>query len=60
MSETDKWPKRYICRNGVTLPVNVANKIAILRMKGYTHAKIAEMTNLTEAQVVNILNVNHE
>ena len=52
--------KKYVSRNGVTLPVETAHKVAILRMKGYTNAKIAEITDLTEAQVVDILNVNRD
>lgn len=52
--------KKYVSRNGVTLPVDVANKIAIMRMRGYTNAAIAQQFGITEAQVVDILNVNRD
>lgn len=52
--------KKYIVRNGVKMPIEKAMKVAELRMRGYTFAKIAEMTDLTEADVVNILNVNRD
>lgn len=52
--------KKYVIRNGVKMPVEKAMEVAKLRMSGYTYAKIAEMTNLTEAEVVNILNVNRD
>lgn len=52
--------KKYIMRNGVALPVEIAQKVASLRMKGYTNAFIAKELGLSEAQVVGILNVNRE
>lgn len=52
--------KKYIRRNGVTLPVEVAQQVASLRMRGYTNAFIAKELGLSEAQVVGILNVNRD
>lgn len=52
--------KKYISRNGTTVPIDTAMQVAALRMKGYTTGKIAELTNLTEAQVVALLNVNRD
>lgn len=52
--------KKYISRNGVSLPVEKANEIAILRMRGYSVRFIADKMELTEAQVNAILNVNRE
>ena len=51
---------KYIVRNGVKIPADKANQIAVLRMKGYTNAQIAQMMNLTECQVVNLLSVNRD
>lgn len=50
--------KKYVVRNGVKIPVDKAYEVAKLRMQGYTHAKIAEITGLSEHEVVSILNVN--
>lgn len=52
--------KKYIVRNGVKILEETAQKVAQLRMKGYTYAKIAEATGLTEYEVVSILNVNRD
>ena len=52
--------KKYIVRNGVSMPEEKAIEVARLRIKGYTHAKIAEMLDLTEHEVVAILNINRD
>lgn len=52
--------KKYVVRNGVQMPVEKAMEVAKLRMKGYTYAKIAEKLDLTEHEVISILNVNRE
>ena len=52
--------RKYVTRNGVTLPADVAYRIAVMRMSGYSNASIAEKLDLTEAQVVGILNVNRD
>lgn len=50
--------KKYVVRNGVKVPFDKAYEVAKLRMQGYTYAKIAEITGLTEHEVVSILNVH--
>ena len=52
--------KKYVVRNGVRMPIKQAMEVARLRMSGYTYAQIAEKLNLTEHEVVSILNVNRE
>lgn len=45
---------KYVVRNGTKIPVDLANKIMVLKSKGYTNAKIAKQFNLSEVDVVNI------
>ena len=52
--------KKYIVRNGVKMLEEKAMEVAKLRMKGYTYAKIAEMLDITEHEVVSILNVERD
>ena len=48
---------KYVVRNGVKVPANKAMKVAEYRMKGYSIAWIANELDLTEHEVVSLLNV---
>ena len=52
--------KKYVVRNGVKMPEEKAVEVAKLRIKGYSIAWIADKLDLTEHEVVSILNVERD
>lgn len=48
---------KYVVRNGIKVPADKAMKVAEFRMKGYSIAWIAKQVDLSEYEVVTLLNV---
>lgn len=48
---------KYVIRNGVRVPADKAKRMTEMSAKGYSYAFIAKTLDVTEHEVISILNV---
>ena len=51
---------KYVIRNGVRVSADKAKRMTEMRARGYSYAFIAKTLNVTEHEVVSILNIESD
>lgn len=51
---------KYVIRNGVKVPADKAKRMTEMRAKGYSYAFIAKTLDVTEHEVISILNIEND